>query len=109
MTMPSRIAIAGDARERVRHERRRLADRDNAQRLPLQPRSDADETDGAIDQMVRGRSFDRRACNGQDVLAKIGQGEVSVNVLGIAPARQSRHDVELPKQTADQLVGVFLR
>ena len=67
--------IAGDARKRVRHERRRLADRDDAQRLPLQPRGDADETDGAIDQVVWRRSFDRRACNGQDVLAKIGQGE----------------------------------
>ena len=76
--------------------------------LPSQARRDCGILNGAVDQMMRGRGLNRAARNGQNVLAKDGQTEISVNVLRIGPARQARHDVELPQQAADDLVGVFL-
>ena len=66
-------AIACDRRERVGHERRRLADGNHAQRSAVQARRDRRILDGALDQMVWRRGFDGAAGDGQKVLAKVRQ------------------------------------
>ena len=100
--------IARNPGERVGHERRGLADGNDAQRLPCRREAIAGSwTARSIRWCGDAASMAPRAMV-RKCWRKCDRGDVSVNVLRIGPARQPRHDVELPQQPADDLIGVFL-
>jgi hypothetical protein len=66
-------AGAGDPAKGIRHERSGLAHGNHAQRRTIQQRTDVGLPDSAVNQMIRGRCFNRAAGDREDVLAKEGQ------------------------------------